>query len=200
MNGGDAENGPATTEIAPLRNVTEVWDALAAAAAAITAVAAGFLWQPPAFTLGPADTIPNAGRFIVAIVIALLAYPVLRLASSARIRTWLIVTATLLVVGAAGLFAYVDLTADWVRDAHGRHVVVGARLTPPAAAYQRTHSDATATDLLDAFSNDPEQVWTPDGMTHHALILSAFYLIELTILAATTLGAVQLVRCTLADS
>jgi hypothetical protein len=189
-----------------------VWTArLIAVAAVVTGTVTGFLWQPP-FSAGDTSGLINAGRYVVAIMVGLLAYPMLLYRNPANVTRWSLVTLTCLALGTFSLFTYYERDVAWVRTyklgSQDLRYVVAGHLTPQASVVRTTAAKRgdflTDEKLLsmfpDTFPQNVYRVWDRREIADHELVLAVLYLSTLLLLSAAVITVSQCYRCTASNA
>jgi len=207
MSGGGSGGGGR-----PFGAVLDAWGFAVAASGAIVATVAAFVTPPP-FDLGSVGMLPALAKFMVAIVVAAVIAPFLRLKANRYTAYWSAATIAVLVIGLTILFSYLDTESRFVRHHLNANrtvivYVISGKLTPtgqaifdslvkstnapPSDEDLLAHTPASATNL---FSDKVYTDWGREAVTAVELRLAALYLGQFVALGSLVILAAQSLRC-----
>jgi len=199
-------NPAASAEADVQPKIVDGWSAIASVAGVLVGVITAFLWKPP-FEFGTTDTLPNAARYFVGIVVGLLTYPLVTFYRTRFVAIWSSITALALIVGTSLLLLYYQDTVLWVRQpvdgSAPQAFVIGSTLSAPAMA-AREKSAKAGNPLSDAallaqfpaaYPENVYAVWGRSGVARNELTLAALYLGTILAYSIASVGVVQSVRC-----
>lgn len=197
-----------TPNTGPFGPSLDAWSVALAAAGVIATLLAAFLIPPP-FDLGATDMLPKFGKFVVAVVIAVVLAPFLRYSSRNYTLAWSVASLVMLLVSAAALYWYLWLGGHYVRDherANGtviRYVISGSYSPTGQMLYnklvrQRTVPPNSEDMIKHASGSNFEErrysIWDRDAVAEVQLKLGFLYVGLFVVFGALIILAGQTLR------
>jgi hypothetical protein len=194
-----ARRSAGADEATPVAAFLKGWKVLFGAAGVLVALLAGIVLPLPS-----SDQVQTANitRWIVALLIGLLAIAMTRHSKRSDVRLWVTSGLGALAAGLVMLAVYSSLRQQWVWPcAHGgvhakQTIVVGATRTPEgesvyALAKKQFGGDPTPTDMMEGAFPARYKLWNPGEVAVRTNVLTALYIGTILLLSAATVSIVQ---------
>jgi hypothetical protein len=182
-----------------LSGVLSTWKVLFGIAGALVAAMAGFVLPMPS---SDQTTVASLVRFLIALLVAVLAIGMTNHSRRSDVRLWLIGGLGALVVGLAALGGYAASQSAWVSPCgtFGRHakesMVIGSKRTPEgnavyALARAQYGPDPTPAQMLDGAYSARSKLWDRTEVTLRTAVLIALYIASMLLLSGASVALIQ---------
>ncbi len=181
-----------------IRVVGETWGTLSKGGASLVAVIAVFLLPPPknlaASGSGGVQPAPYAA-FLVAVLLGFLMLLMNRWKLPTHAIRWACVSAGLLVLSVAIVFAYSGALVSVATTYDGEQVIVGSVYTTNGLNYMRKHPSASREQVVEDADGGVEDVWTSESIAANSRLVLALYLGVFLSAATAVVSLLQAIHC-----
>jgi hypothetical protein len=177
--------------------VRQRWSLLAGTSAWILTLISGF-WRAPPIGSQPTSTDFAAfAQFFLTLVVGLILILVARYSSKAYWTRWAFAALVLVLLTPVLLLLYEKYSSQWSTQYANKLVLVGPneRLTDKGKSYLRQKPNITVSELVFQFAGVVDQIWEKDSIENRHLILEAFYIAGLPLLAASIICVLHAAYC-----
>jgi hypothetical protein len=162
----------------------------------VVGVLGGFLLPPPVGIAGAEDkTWLRFGQFIVAMIIGLVFFGVLKWKQKKHAKWWWLSSLVFLLLAVGAFFRYQHLTNAWTGNYAGEKLVIGSVYTPQGQKYIQENPDLSLDLVLDDFIGITEDIWTRASIQRRRLLLAATYVSCLPLFTIAVIAIVQALQC-----
>ena len=178
-----------------LKSVKSSWSLLVSAAVVVTAALSGFLVQPPPESAGTGNVYASFGRFLIAIIIGLLAVQAWRYSTQRRTMAWWLVTLGSTVTAVGVFILYQDVRSENLVPCQGSPVYIGTQLTAHGSEYVRGNPNVDHQTMLDEHNCRATDIWTEASIESGRRVVSAVYLVCIFLLTLSMVSITQAISC-----
>lgn len=181
-----------------LKRLKREWSRLAAFATWFALVIGAFLLPPPvgASQFGSGGRISKLAVVVTAVVVGLIAVPLVRWSAKRHTWRWWKAAALSLFISVVSFFAYEWLVTTWTCSYDSQRVVIGSELTAHGREFVERHPQwITCEDWIMAHAGKVEEIWTRRSIDIRCIVLAFFYLVAWPLFALAIICALQAIHC-----